>query len=80
MKSDVLQYCLRLPRSVYVDALDVSAVFGLSLNKFLLTAVREYVESQLKQETTRSAIAKAREARSAGLAHGYVGESNEIGG
>lgn len=80
MKSDVLQYCLRLPRSVYVDALDVAAVFGLSLNKFLLAAVSEYVDSQLKQETTRSAIAQAREARKAGLAHGYVDEVDEIRG
>ncbi len=80
MKSDVLQYCLRLPRAVYVDALDLAAVFGISLNKFLLAAVTEYVESQLKQETARSAIAKAREARQAGLAHGYVDGTGEIGG
>ena len=80
MKSDVLQYCLRLPRSVYIDALDVAAVFGLSLNKFFLAAVCEYVDSQLKQETTRGAIAQAREARKAGLAHRYVAERDEMGG
>jgi len=80
MKSDVLQYCLRLPRSVYNDALDVAAVFGMSLNKFLLAAVAEYVESQLNQETTRSAIAKAREARQAGLAHGHVDDAGRIVG
>jgi len=46
----------------------------------LLAAVREYVGSQLKQETIRSAIAKSREARKAGLAHGYVDEVDQIGG
>lgn len=80
MKSDVLQYCLRLPRALYTDALDVAAVFGLSLNKFLLAAVTEYVTSQLKQETTRSAIAKAREARRAGLANGHIDEPGQIVG
>ncbi|MEX2207111.1 MAG: hypothetical protein WEF50_12855 [Myxococcota bacterium] len=74
------QYCLRLPSSVYADAFDVAAVFGLSLNKLLLTAVCEYVESQLKQEATRAAVAKAREARQAGLAHGYVAETDRIAG
>ncbi len=77
MKADVLQYCLRLPREVYVDAFDLAAVFGMSLNKFLLKAVTEYVESQLKHETARSAIAKAREARRAGLAPAGVDETGD---
>lgn len=71
-KTEVLQYCLRLPRPLYADALDVAAVFGLSMNRFLVAAIRDYVESQLRQETTRSALAKSREARQAGLANGHV--------
>jgi hypothetical protein len=72
MKTDIQQYCLRLPRSVYSDALDVASVFGLSMNRFLLAAVREYVESQLQQEKIKGAVAKSREARQAGLAHGHL--------
>lgn len=71
MKSDIQQYCLRLPRSVYSDALDVASVFGLSMNRFLLAAVREYVESQLQQDKIKSAVSKSREARQVGLAHGH---------
>lgn len=80
MKPDTFQYCLRLPRDLYVDALDLAAVFGMSLNKFLLAAATQYVESQLQSETTRSAIAKAREARQAGLAKGQVEKLRGFGG
>ncbi len=63
MKSEVRQYCLRLPSQVYVDVVDLAGMFDLSANEFLLTAVREYVEMQLRQEPARTAIAKLREAR-----------------
>ena len=69
MKQQTVQYCLRMTRSAYEDALDVALVFDLSLNQLFLGAIREFVESQLRQDATRSAVAKIREARSAGLAH-----------
>lgn len=69
MKQQTVQYCLRMTRSAYEDALDVALVFDLSLNQLFLGAIREFVESQLRQDATRSAVSKIREARSAGLAH-----------
>jgi hypothetical protein len=51
---------------VYEDAVDV-ALFDMSLNQFFAER-RRFVEYQLKQETTRSAVSKIREARQAGLA------------
>jgi hypothetical protein len=41
----------------------------MSLNQFFLQAIRSYVEAQKKQEVIRSAVAKSREARRAGLAN-----------
>jgi len=70
MKPEKVQYCLRMPRAAYEDAIDVALVFDMSLNRFFLGAIRTFVESQLRQEATRSAVAKIREARSAGLADG----------
>jgi hypothetical protein len=67
MKAQTVQYCLRLPREAYENALDVSLVFDLSLNQFFLGAILAYVESQLGQDVIRNAVAKTREARSAGL-------------
>jgi hypothetical protein len=75
MKPRTVQYCLRLPREAYENAHDVSLVFDMSLNQFFLGAIRAYVESQLSQEVIRNAVAKTREARSAGL----VDAPDEIG-
>jgi hypothetical protein len=71
MKQQTVQYCLRMTRPAYEDALDVALVFDLSLNRLFLGAIREFVESQLRQDATRSAVSKIREARSAGLAHAH---------
>ena len=68
MKSRAMQYCLRIPRDAYEDALDIARVFDMSLNQFFLGAIRAYVEAQKKQEVIRLAVAKSREARRAGLA------------
>ena len=70
MKPEKVQYCLRMPRAAYEDAIDVALVFDMSLNQFFLGAIRTFVDSQLRQEATQSAVAKIREARSAGLADG----------
>jgi hypothetical protein len=67
MKRRTVQYCLRIPPEAYESALDVALVFDMSLNQFFLQAIRSYVDSQLKDEVIRTAVAKAREARSAGL-------------
>jgi hypothetical protein len=67
MKQQTMQYCLRMPRPEYEDALDVALVFDMSLNQFFLTAIRAYVESQLKQDVVANAIEKTREARQTGL-------------
>lgn len=70
VKQDNVQYCLRMTRAAYEDALDVALVFDLSLNQFFLGAIRSYVDYQLRQDATRSAVAKIREARREGLADG----------
>jgi hypothetical protein len=62
-----VQYCLRLPPALYKDAVDLALVFDLSLNRFLAAAIEKYVASQLQQESTKRAIERVREARSAGL-------------
>lgn len=67
MKTHTVQYCLRIPREAYENALDVALVFDMSLNQFFLGAIRAYVDSQLHQDVIRNAVAKTREARSAGL-------------
>ena len=67
MKNQTVQYCLRIPRDAYENALDVALVFDLSLNQFFLGAIRAYVESQLAQDVIKNAVAKTREARSVGL-------------
>lgn len=72
MKDPVSQYCLRMKRSAYEDALDVALVFGLSMNQFLVGAIHQYVQTQLEQDSIRSAVAKVREARQAGLARVLV--------
>jgi hypothetical protein len=69
MKQQTVQYCLRMTRSAYEDALDVALVFDMSLNQLFLGAIREFVESQLRQDATQCAVTKIREARRAGLAH-----------
>ncbi len=74
MKDPISQYCLRMPRPAYDDALDVALVFGLSMNQFLVGAVRHYVQTQLEQESIHTAVSKVREARKAGLAHGLVAQ------
>jgi hypothetical protein len=63
-----MQYCLRIPRDAYEDALDIARVFDMSLNQFFLQAIRCYVDAQKKQEVIRLAVAQSREARRAGLA------------
>ena len=68
MKARAMQYCLRIPREAYEDALDIARVFDMSLNQFFLQAIRSYVDAQKKQEVIRLAVAKSREARRAGLA------------
>ena len=70
MKPERVQYCLRMERSAYDDAIDVALVFDMSLNQFFLGAIRSFVDFQLRQEATQSAVAKIREARLAGLADG----------
>jgi hypothetical protein len=77
MKQQTVQYCLRMKRAAYEDALDVALVFDLSLNQLFLGAIREFVGSQLKQEATRSAVSKIREARRAGLAQASDGSEDE---
>ena len=67
MERRPVQYCLRLPQQLYRDAMDVALVFDLSLNQFLAAAIEKFVASQLRQESTRSAIEQIRAARSAGL-------------
>jgi len=74
MKTQTVQYCLRIPRDAYENALDVALVFDLSLNQFFLGAIRAYVESQLGQDVIRNAVSKTREARSAGLVNGASAE------
>ena len=69
MKTRATQYCLRIPRDAYEDALDIARVFDMSLNQFFLQAIRSYVDAQKKQEVIRTAVAKSREARRAGLAN-----------
>ncbi len=70
MKQQNVQYCLRMGRAAYEDALDVALVFDMSLNQFFLGAIRSFVDYQLRQEATQSAVTKIREARLAGLAEG----------
>ncbi|MFI5316446.1 MAG: hypothetical protein ACHQ6T_12155 [Myxococcota bacterium] len=70
MKADTVQYCLRIPREAYDNAQDVALVFDMSLNQFFLAAIRAYLDSQLGQDVIRNAVAKTREARSAGLVNG----------
>lgn len=67
MKARATQYCLRIPREAYEDALDIARVFDMSLNQFFLQAIRAYVDAQKRQEVIRTAVAKSREARRAGL-------------
>ncbi len=67
MKSETVQYCLRMNRAFYEDAQDIALVFGLSVSQLFLGAIREFLESQLQQDATHSAVAKIREARRAGL-------------
>lgn len=68
MKQQNVQYCLRMARAAYEDAVDVALVFDMSLNQFFLGAIRSFVDHQLQQEATQSAVTKIREARLAGLA------------
>jgi hypothetical protein len=70
MKPRATQYCLRIPRDAYDDALDIARVFDMSLNQFFLGAIRSFVAFQMQQDATQNAIAKIREARRAGLADG----------
>jgi hypothetical protein len=70
MKSQPVQFCLRMPKESYEQAVEVARVFDLSLNQFFLRAIRCYVESQLKEDVIQSAVTKTREARRAGLVNG----------
>lgn len=72
MKDPISQYCLRMARSAYEDAVDISLVFGMSMNQFMVGAIQQYVQAQLEQESIRSAVQKVREARQAGLARVLV--------
>ena len=54
MKPRAMQYCLRIPRDAYDDALDIARVFDMSLNQFFLQAIRSYVDAQKKQEVIRT--------------------------
>jgi len=65
--SRATQYCLRLPPELYRDAVDLSLVFDMSLNRFLTTAVEAFVASQLREESTMRALERVREARNKGL-------------
>lgn len=67
MERRSVQYCLRLPQELYRDAVDVALVFDLSLNRFLAAAIEKFVASQLKQEPTKRAVERIREARLVGL-------------
>jgi len=70
MKSQTVQFCLRMPKESYEQAVEVARVFDMSLNQFFLGAIRAYVESQLGEDLIQSAVAKNREARRAGLVNG----------
>ena len=70
MKSRTVQFCLRMPKEAYEQAVEVARVFDMSLNQFFLGAIRSYVESQLEEDVIQSAVAKTREARRAGLVNG----------
>ena len=70
LKTQTVQYCLRIPKEAYDNAVDVALVFDMSLNQFFLGAIRSYVDSQLGQDLIRNAVAKTREARRAGLVTG----------
>jgi hypothetical protein len=70
MKSQTVQFCLRMPKESYEQAVEVARVFDMSLNQFFLGAIRSYVESQLKEDVIQSAVTKTREARRAGLVSG----------
>lgn len=74
-----IQYCLRLTREAYQDALDVALVFDMSLNQFFVGAIRTFVDDQLRQEVTRAAVAKVREARSAGLVSDATADETPAG-
>ncbi|HXZ86240.1 MAG TPA: hypothetical protein VEI82_12200 [Myxococcota bacterium] len=74
MKTQTVQFCLRIPKEAYDQAVDVARVFDLSLNQFFLRAIRSYVESQLGEDVIRNAVAKTHEARRAGLVSRRRGE------
>ncbi len=74
MKGQISQYCLRMSRSDYLQALDLAFVFGLSMNQFLVGAIREFVKSRLEEEATLCAVKKVREVREAGLSIASVAE------
>ena len=67
MKGKTVQYCLRVPRDAYENAVDVAGIFDMSLNQFFLAAIRAYLDSQLAEDAIRNAVAKTREARRVGL-------------
>jgi len=77
MKSQTVQFCLRMPKESYEKAVEVARVFDMSLNQFFLGAIRAYVESQLKEDVIQSAVAKTREARRAGLVDGSRAEGTK---
>ncbi len=72
MRRRAVQYCLRLPEALYRDSVDLALVFDMSLNRFFTAAIEQFVASQLTKESTRRAIERVREARSAGLVNGPV--------
>jgi hypothetical protein len=77
MKTQTVQYCLRIPKEAYDNAVDVALVFDMSLNQFFLGAIRSYVDSQLARDVIRNAVTKTREARRAGLVNGSADEGAE---
>jgi hypothetical protein len=77
MKTQTVQYCLRIPKEAYDNAVDVALVFDMSLNQFFLGAIRSYVDSQLARDVIRNAVTKTREARRAGLVNGAADEGAE---
>jgi len=75
VKAEKVQYCLRMTRAAYQDAIDVALVFDMSLNRLFLGAIRSFVDYQLCQESTRKAVERIREARRVGLGEGGDAEA-----
>jgi hypothetical protein len=78
MRRRAVQYCLRLPEALYRDSVDLALVFDMSLNRFFTAAIEQFVASQLQKESTKRAIERVREARSAGLVNAPLDAEGKV--